>query len=163
MTQFVKFVLAPAGLRGSSLPVSACRAGGIGIVNAELAPDVCIVAREVAFVAAHVRTPFGVKLESLSPALADILLPFAGQRLGWLIVDFESLATQLAAAQEFRRAGVKLLAEVRTPPLATGGLEDALDGYVIKGNEAGGYVGEDNSFILLQKWLGRTRLPGRPC
>jgi hypothetical protein len=57
-----------------------------------------------------------------------------------------------------RRAGVKVLAEVRTPD--AGGVPiDGIDGLLLKGNESGGFVGEDSSFILLQKWLGRTTLP----
>ena len=38
-------------------------------------------------------------------------------------------------------------------------LDAAVDGLLLKGNEAGGFVGEDASFILLQKWRGRTALP----
>ena len=38
-------------------------------------------------------------------------------------------------------------------------MEGIVDALLLKGNEAGGLVGEDSSFILLQKWLGRTELP----
>ena len=34
MADFVKFVLAPAGLRGASLAISGSRAGGVGVLNA---------------------------------------------------------------------------------------------------------------------------------
>ena len=62
------------------------------------------------------------------------------------------------ASADLRQAGVKVLAEVRTPD-AGGAPLDVVDGLLLKGNEAGGFVGEDSSFILLQKWLGRTGLP----
>ena len=34
-----------------------------------------------------------------------------------------------------------------------------VDGLVLKGHEAGGFVGEDSTFVLLQKWIGATSLP----
>ena len=66
----------------------------------------------------------------------------------------DPLSTRLALAEELRQLGNvdgarALLDEV---------LAQA-DGILVKGNEAGGFVGEDASFILMQKWLKRAPLP----
>ena len=42
MADFVKFVLAPTGLRGASLAISGSRAGGVGVVNGELENDFAV-------------------------------------------------------------------------------------------------------------------------
>ncbi len=158
MPDFVKFVLAPAGLRGAALAIAGSRAGGVGIVNAEIEDDFSVVLDELTTLATHARGSFGLKLDRLDAQRADALFPFVSRGLTWLIIDRASLTTSAAAIGSLRRAGVKVLAELldadsgEAPP-------DRIDGLLIKGNEAGGYVGEDSSFILLQKWLGRTELP----
>jgi NAD(P)H-dependent flavin oxidoreductase YrpB (nitropropane dioxygenase family) len=102
--------------------------------------------------------PFGLKLDRLEAGQAEALLPFVALGLGWLILDVESLSACTGDVGELRRAGLKVLAEVRTADTAGTPL-NLLDGLLLKGNEAGGFVGEDSSFILLQKWRGRTGLP----
>jgi len=157
MPDFVKFVLAPAGLRGASLAIAGSRAGGVGVLNAELTDDFASVLRGLASLATHARGRFGLKLDRLEAEQAEALRPFAARGLGWLILDLECVSCADAIG-DLRRAGVKVLAEVRTPD-AGGAPLDLVDGLLLKGNEAGGFVGEDSSFILLQKWLGRTDLP----
>ena len=115
MADFVKFVLAPAGLRGASLATSASRAGGVGVINGELESDFAVVLAELEFLATHARTTFGLKLDALAPDRTNALLPFVGQGLRWLILDLESLTASAVDIDELRRAGVKVLAEVRTP------------------------------------------------
>jgi acyl transferase domain-containing protein/NAD(P)H-dependent flavin oxidoreductase YrpB (nitropropane dioxygenase family)/NADP-dependent 3-hydroxy acid dehydrogenase YdfG len=158
MADFVKFVLAPAGLRAASLAITGSRAGGVGVVNGELQNDFAVILGELELLASFARAPFGLKLDALEGGRADALLPFVARGLHWLILDLESLAASATDIDELRRAGLKILAEVRTSDAGEAPL-GIVDGLLLKGNEAGGYVGEDSSFILLQKWLGRTGLP----
>ena len=58
MADFVKFVLAPLGLRGTSLAISGSRAGGVGVLNAELTNELAAVLPELASLATHARGPF---------------------------------------------------------------------------------------------------------
>jgi acyl transferase domain-containing protein/NAD(P)H-dependent flavin oxidoreductase YrpB (nitropropane dioxygenase family)/NADP-dependent 3-hydroxy acid dehydrogenase YdfG len=158
MPEFVKFVFAPAGLRGASLAIAGSRAGGVGVLNAELEDDFTLVLAELSTLATHARGPFGLRIETLEPARLEALHPFVARGLAWLILDLEALPGCAAEVGALRQSGLKVLAEVRTPEGDPAALELA-DGLLLKGNEAGGYVGEDSSFILLQKWLGRTGLP----
>jgi len=158
MPEFVKFVLAPAGLRGVSLAIAGSRAGGIGIVNGELGEDIPSLLGDLDSLATHARGAWGLKVVRLEAADVESLAPFTGRGLRWLIVDLASLASSAVAIDSLRGVGVKVLAEVRTSD-AGGAPLDRVDGLLLKGNEAGGFVGEDSSFILLQKWLGRTALP----
>ena len=158
MSDFLTFVLAPAGLRGPSLAISGSRAGGVGVLNAELTNDFAPVLQELSVLATHARGDFGLKLDRLGVGQAELLEPFVARGLAWLIVDLGCVSSCAEAIGGLRRAGLKVLAEVCTPGAGDARL-DLVDGLLLKGNEAGGFVGEDSSFILLQKWLGRTELP----
>ena len=159
MADFVKFVLAPAGLRGASLAISGSRAGGVGVVNGELENDFAVVLGELEFLATHARG-------SLRPE-ARCARTGSDRRSA----AFRSARSSLADPRPRVAVGVRRRhrrAAARRPQgpgrgaharRGRGAARDLVDGLLLKGNEAGGFVGEDSSFILLQKWLGRTGLP----
>lgn len=159
MDNFSLFVFTPAGLGDPTLAIAACRAGAVGVYNAELEVDARRTVAALDRLASHVRCPFGVKLDAIDETIAAGLRGLAGHNLGWVIVDVELLAVHREVLDALRRGGVRVLAEVRDalPLAATAAAQ--IDGLLIKGNEAGGFVGEDASFILLQKWLQRGGWP----
>jgi acyl transferase domain-containing protein/NAD(P)H-dependent flavin oxidoreductase YrpB (nitropropane dioxygenase family) len=159
MSGFVTFVLPPAGHRHCALAISACRAGGVGIVNGELETDGVQLAQELGEVAAKVTGVYGIKLDSVDAALDDALRVHARKGLRWVILNAAQVPIAKDLVGALRADGVRVLAEVTTPVWPVEPLEDILDGLWIKGNESGGFVGEEASYILLQKWLKRTRLP----
>lgn len=158
MTRFVTFCVPPAGLRGAPFPIAACRAGSVGVVNGELERDSRVLLRELAAVAGRVATPYAIKLDVLDGTLCAALRGHARRGLAWLILDAVAVPGARQLIDELRSAGVRVLAEVTTPCWPGKPLEGAVDGVLVKGNEAGGFVGEEASFILVQKWLGQTRL-----
>lgn len=159
MTNFTQFVFTPAGLGDPALAIAASRAGAVGIYNAELDTDPKAVVQAFEWLARHARGDYGIKVDAIAEPLAASLRVHANRGLGWLIIDSAVAAEQLALIDELRGAGVKVLAEVRTPQPLGAALKARVDGLLVKGNEAGGFVGEDASFILLQKWLQRSSLP----
>jgi acyl transferase domain-containing protein/NAD(P)H-dependent flavin oxidoreductase YrpB (nitropropane dioxygenase family)/NAD(P)-dependent dehydrogenase (short-subunit alcohol dehydrogenase family) len=158
MFEFTKFVFTPAGYADAALAIAACRAGGVGVLNGELASNSAAVVAALDQLAANARAPYGLKLDALSDGLAAAARAHANQDLKWLIVDAEILSACEALIADVRRAGVRVLAEVKSADWPASALASC-DGLLIKGNESGGFVGEDSSFILLQKWRQRTRLP----
>ena len=158
MPDFVKFVLAPAGFRGAALAISGSRAGGVGVLNGELSVELAPILRELDVLASHARGRFGLKLDRLETGGADALVPFVSRGLGWLILDLDGLSSATAEIAAVRLAGVEVLAEVRTPDAGDAPLDPSMV-CCSRATKAGGFVGEDSSFILLQKWLGRTGLP----
>ena len=159
MTPFTKLVYGPAGLVDISLVVAACRAGGVGVVNAELGLSSEVLIPLLDRLAGFVPQGYGIRLAGVDAPLAAALQRHAGLGLRWVILDAAAVAGQDALIRSLRAAGVKLLVEVIDTRLALAGLENSIDGLILKGNEAGGFVGDDASFILLQKWHGRTSLP----
>jgi len=158
MAGFAKLVYTPAAMADASLAICACRAGGVGILNAELSSDVPALLRALDDLAAHSAAPYGIKLDSINDVLASAVRAAAAKGLRWLIIDAELLDTCRELATELRGIGVRVLAEVTSADWEESDL-GAIDGLMLKGNESGGFVGEDSSFILLQKWRQRTALP----
>ncbi|MFY9509694.1 MAG: beta-ketoacyl synthase, partial [Rubrivivax sp.] len=153
MTDFQQFVFTPAGLGDASLAIAASRAGAVGVYNAELDADAATALRGLAQLARYGRGAWGIKLAALDDAMAAGLRGQAG--LGWLIVDAASAPAWTGLFDGLRSAGTQVLVEVQTPQPLPDALLSHVDGVLVKGNEAGGFVGEDASFILLQKWLQR--------
>ncbi len=52
----------------------------------------------------------------------------------------------------FRRRQIRVLLEAVTIAEARRGAELDIDGLILKGHESGGRVGDDTTFILLQRW-----------
>jgi len=159
MTDFTQFVFTPAGLGDAALAIAASRAGAIGVYNAELDTDSKAVVAALEQLARHARGSYGIKLDAIDEPLAASLRTHAAHGLSWLIVDAALVADKLELIDELRKAGTRVLAEVRTAQPLQAELPEHLDGLLVKGNEAGGFVGEDASFILLQKWLQKTTMP----
>ncbi len=156
---FRTFVFSPAGLADVTLVVAACRAGGVGVLNAELGLDAAAIVPLLDRVAGFVPQGYGVKLAEIDALLAAALQRHAALGLRWLIVEPAVLDQHPGLLADLRAAGVKLLVEVLDATLVGAAPEARCDGLVLKGNESGGFVGDDASFILLQKWHGRTTLP----
>ena len=83
MPEFVKFVLAPAGLRGASLAIAGSRAGGVGVLNAELADDVACVLRELDALADPRARPLRPEDRALSTASGHAMRSARSSRAAW--------------------------------------------------------------------------------
>ncbi|MGH8212132.1 MAG: hypothetical protein ACREPP_02735, partial [Rhodanobacteraceae bacterium] len=159
MTRFVTFVLPPAGYRNCALAIGACRAGGVGIINGELETDGAQLARELDEVSRKSRSAYGIRLDAVDGAVERALRAHARDGLRWVVFDCALVPSIRELVSALRAEGVQVLAEVTGPDWPGEPLYELLDGLWVKGNEAGGFVGEEASFILIQKWLKRTRLP----
>jgi acyl transferase domain-containing protein/NAD(P)H-dependent flavin oxidoreductase YrpB (nitropropane dioxygenase family) len=160
MSVFQKFVFTPAGHEDVSLAIAASRAGGVGILNADYRTDAAYLLASLERISAKVRERYGLKIGI--PLTADLgaqLAAYVHRGLSWLILDAEALAHCEETVSALRRSGIRVLAEIRTSGWSGRDLDGSVDGLLLKGNESGGLVGEDSSFILLQKWLKRTTLP----
>ena len=159
MNDFTQFVFTPAGLGDPTLAIAASRAGAVGVYNAELEADARRTVASLERLAAHAQGPFGVKLDAIDAPVAGVLQGLASRGLGWVIIDADLHAPQRELLDALRLGGVRVLVEVRSAAPLPASTAAQIDGVLVKGNEAGGMVGEDASFILLQKWLQRGDLP----
>ncbi len=159
MSEFTKIVYTPATARDVTLAIAACRAGGVGVVNAELDTDGQAILAQLDVLAAKTSGGFGLKIGALDDALISGIRSHVQKGLRWLILDDVLVPGAKKLIADLRKEGVKVLAEIRTLTWSDKPLEALVDGLMLKGNEAGGFVGESASFIMLQRWLKQTKLP----
>ena len=160
MRDFRFFVFTSAGHGDPSLAIAASRAEGVGVFNAECHTSVKPVAAALDRLAQYARNPYGIKLGRTFPAgLIDRLLAQHSKGLHWVIFDASGAALQADWIQSYRETGGNVLVEISRweDRELTGSLD--IDGWIVKGHEAGGAVGEETTYILLQKALAGTNMP----
>jgi acyl transferase domain-containing protein/NAD(P)H-dependent flavin oxidoreductase YrpB (nitropropane dioxygenase family)/short-subunit dehydrogenase len=136
------------------IAIAAERAGGVGILDVEFARDKDAVARCLESLLSDTRGRIGLRLAPDQIDWCGELLAQLSRRPHWLI---------LAAGQDARppdligalprSAARTLLIEICDAEAARALSGTAIGGLIAKGNEAGGWVGEDSAFVLLQKLL----------
>lgn len=149
-------VLAPGIDGGEALAIAAGRRGALGVWDATGADweGARVVAR---FERLGVRS-FGVRLSARQ--VDSAWLETAGDNLSVIVLAGVWTADALTAAvARFREANRRVVREVISTAEAEAAIEAGVDGLIAVGNEAGGRVGDDSSFILLQALLARTDLP----
>ncbi|MBK1615035.1 beta-ketoacyl synthase, partial [Rubrivivax gelatinosus] len=159
MSLFQTFVFTPAGHDGVALAIAACRAGAVGVVNHEIDAEPARWTQALATVAAATDGGHALKLPALADGDAERLVAARAAGLAWLLIDAAAVPAARETLAALRAAGLRVMAELTTPAWPGEALDAEVDALLLKGNEAGGFVGEDASFILLQKWRGRTALP----
>lgn len=154
---FVKFVITPAGHAATTLALAGARAGAVGVVDAEFDLDAGTTRRRLGTLPPEKAGSLGLRLGPADDALWTLLA--ARPDIGWLIVGPAQLQAHGAALAACRAAGTRVVLEVTETRALAPEVEAAVDGLMLKGNEAGGFVGDAASFILLQWWLQRSPLP----
>ncbi|WP_246051540.1 type I polyketide synthase [Panacagrimonas perspica] len=155
-TVFDVLGVVPADLSHPGLAVAVSRAGGIGILDLQFAGDETLAAANFERLLATTESRVGLRFTAGSLPLARRLLASAGNRHLTLVLagpaeSYAELRAQVASAVPHDVLGEILRAD--DAAIA----ESACDGLIARGNEAGGWVGDDSSFILLQKLRGKLR------
>ncbi len=143
------FVLTPPGSPDPSLAIAAVRAGARGTLDLEYA---CAesVGPAVERLARLGRGPFGVKLGLDAQAVLHAV--FSAARPSWVVLSGGAEPGHPAVVRQTQEAGAEVLAEVVSRSEIETAVGWGVDGLVLKGHEAGGRVGADTSFILIQVW-----------
>ncbi len=157
-------ILSPADAAHPGLAVAAARAGGVGVLDFEFARDTAQLRHNFTqLLAATVRqsagASIGLRLSAGDLGCVRELMASAGERALTLVLHGD--ASRMASLARTLRQDAprhRLLAEITHPGMVEG-LTDVVDGLIAKGHEAGAWVGEDTSYILAQKLIGKTTLP----
>ncbi len=153
--------ITPSNRVDSTIAVAACRAGQTGVLDLGYKQYETSILSTIGKLAQHAgkNGSWGVRWDTLdhesrSPAFlanlltepVEILILAATQRIGHLL-------------QEFRPFGRNVLLEVCSLEAARAAQDAGYDGVIAKGNEAGGYVGRETSFILCQHLRNELSIP----
>lgn len=149
------------GLNPGSLPprlaLALARNGATGVLDLVHVADAALSTAHFHELARQTDARIGLRLGPSQLAQAVSLLSAATDRSFIVILAADEPAVQQQMATTLREAngGLSLWAEI-TSAEAAATFSDSVDGLIALGHEAGGWVGEDTSFILLQKLQGRT-------
>ena len=146
--------LTPAGLLDPSIAIAAGRAGGIGILNLDLTSDVAQARRAIARLVKYGGEHVGIRVDCSDLRVVEQLLAQLPEVVKLVILtsstpdDLTPLISMLHQQQRQVWLEVNEVRQVRQD----------VDGLIAKGNEAGGWIGEDTTSILLQRLLSQYNL-----
>jgi hypothetical protein len=150
----------------NSIALGACRAGALGVLDFEFVRDYDSIWRAIQLLNGAVRTPFGIKIDGDSPDCARIVARIVARVVEDVPDNLKTVILTSVRPSELQE-NVRLLQGKRiTTLLEVTGIEQAqsgaaigVDGLVAKGNEAGGRVADETTFVLLQRLQGKVGLP----
>ncbi|HEU4657867.1 MAG TPA: nitronate monooxygenase, partial [Capillimicrobium sp.] len=151
-------VLSPAGRPDARLPIAASRAGAIGVLDLQFARERSVVLQALRDLAERGRGRFGVHVPAdeellrlaldASPRPPDVVI--LGGRPG------RDVAAPIALA---RGRGARTLAIATSLDEALAAEAAGADAIVGKGHEAAGWIGEESTFVLLQRLRDAVSVP----
>ncbi|HEY63310.1 MAG TPA: SDR family NAD(P)-dependent oxidoreductase [Caldilineae bacterium] len=147
------------GFLEPSPAIAACRAGEWGILNLEYVEDDESALQAAATLAHYARGKYGLTLSCHQEALLSRLLGESPARPDMILLTGHDTHLLRQAIEAIHQKGLRVLLEVTDLEHARLGEELGVEGIVAKGYEAGGLVGRETAFVLLQHLLNHISLP----
>ncbi|GIJ25223.1 hypothetical protein Vqi01_03850 [Micromonospora qiuiae] len=150
-------VFSPPGFTDPAPAIAASRAGAIGVLNLEFTDDLDAARAGARLLAGQARGRWGVLVDHAG-RFVEPLLTMPAQRPDVVVLP-AGVPELPAVVAQVRAAGSAVF--VVATDLADAQRADDIeaDAVIVKGNEAGGWVGEETSFVLVQQCLAALRLP----
>ena len=158
-TALAFIVLTPAGTPDARLAIAASRAGATGVLNLEFTKDRPKALRALSTLEAHAGGSFGVMVDASSPGLLKAVLEASPRGFGTVILTNPAEVPLGPAVAAARKSGKQTLVVATSLLQALEACAQPIDGLIAKGNEAGGWVGEETAFVLLQRLLPVVPVP----
>jgi len=157
--EFQFIVVTPPAQSDPATAIAASRAGAIGILDCQFISDEQITREALRRLAAFGRNKRGVKIDGFDEDWAARVISWTPAELS--VVVFTGCTPGFLEQQIrlFHKRDVTVLLECTTHDQARTGERLGVDGLIAKGNEAAGSIGEETTFVLLQRTAGSTSLP----
>ena len=159
MGNFRIIALTPLGLADPSIAIAASRAGGLGVLDLEYIRDQKVARFAISKLARYARNDCGIKLDSSAEDFFIRITSGLPQPIKVVILTAGELNRLPQQIQILRQLNLTILLQATNLEEARLGEELGVDGLIAKGHEAGGWVGEETTFVLLQHLLGSVSLP----
>ncbi|HEV3436538.1 MAG TPA: nitronate monooxygenase, partial [Gemmata sp.] len=143
-------VLTPPGEIEPSLAIAANRTGALGVLDLEFTQDPTQVASVIDRLSRFTSNRFGLLIRPNALQLDHFLSGLA--KPSFIILVGGDCPALAECVRKLRAASIEVLLEAISIAEAVQGIELGVDGLILKGHEAGGRIGADTSFVLLQKW-----------
>jgi acyl transferase domain-containing protein/NAD(P)H-dependent flavin oxidoreductase YrpB (nitropropane dioxygenase family)/NAD(P)-dependent dehydrogenase (short-subunit alcohol dehydrogenase family) len=157
-SEFGFIALTPAGKPDPSLAIAGSRAGALGVLNLEFCFDQTSALDSLGRLLTYGRGRLGVLVDG---GAIETLTPLLDKTSGLdsILVTSSALEQLGDVIGLIHRHQLKAYLVVSSAEAALAGQAAGVDALVAKGNEAGGWVGDETSFVLLQRLVSLTNLP----
>lgn len=156
---FKLIVSTPSAQLDPALAIAASRTGALGLLDLTFALDTSSALQAVATLNRFAGGPYGVRLSLHQGDLLEALLVAPTAHFQFVVLSGRDPQALVALALLARRQQRHILLEVTSADQLPVALDLGLDGVIAKGNESGGFVGEETAFVLMQACLQHTTLP----
>lgn len=159
MDKFQIITLTPSGFPNAAIAIAGCRAGGLGVLDLEYCPHPQAANEALRSLASNTRSTFGVKFSGDEVEFIEEITANPPENLGVVIIGrtYPDHSKRLLQTLSFR--GFKVWLECTSLAEARLGEEAGVAGVIAKGHEAGGWVAQETTFILLQQCLQSLSIP----
>ncbi len=163
-TEFRLMVMTPRCFGDPALAIAGSRAGALGILDLGALGDPETATKALADLVRLGGPDIGVRIEVNGDTDALVELVSGLPAGSGVVVVAPALGGEFGDALQgvvssLRKEGHVVLAEVSSLEEASRAVASEVDGLIAKGNEAGGRVEEETTFVLLQRLLERIGLP----
>ncbi len=159
MRSFRLIALTPPCLPDPSIAIAASRAGEIGIVDLEYLKNEQEGLEAISKLTRYVKKNCGIRLYGEDDLLTTTIISKLPEQIDVAILTSDTPEVLRKQVQLLKERSITVLLQVTSLDQARLGNAAGVDGLIAKGNEAGGLVGEETSFILLQQLLKNISLP----
>lgn len=159
MRPFEVIAVTLAGHPDPAIAIAASRAGGIGVLDVEYTWDEKLVWGRLERLTRFVHQPFGIKVDGFGLHRLTQRSSAVPDRLQTLILACESPGEWVSDIRTLQQKGLRVLLESTSLHQARSAEEIGMDGVIAKGNEAGGHVSSETTFILVQRFMESLSIP----
>src|SRR5262245_9282682 len=146
------------GYPDPSIAIAASRAGALGVLDLEYTRDIDAARAAVARLARWGRGARGVKIDLDNEGFI-VLLPELPAEIETVIIARPSITDLPKQVRMLQQSGRCVLVEATDVATAAAAADAGAAGIILKGNEAGGRVGEETAFVLSQRCLAQLTVP----
>jgi len=158
MAGFRIIALTPHGLFDPSIAIAASRAGELGVLNLDAAGDPGRAGKAIGQLARFSRGDCGIRLGLGALSSFDAIVGGLPDVVKTVILT-PAAADLEPRVRALSTRGVTVLVEVTSVDEAREAAAAGAHALIAKGHEAGGWVGEETAFVLLQHLLREEALP----
>ncbi len=159
MRSFQFIALTPCGVYDPAIAIAGARADALGVFNCEHLSSSAKIKDAIATLVRYASHTVGLRISVSQQSLLKTLIADLPDQIGTLIFSVsKGMAIEIPLDQ--LPPHVNVLWEVTSQQDAQRVMETKrVDGLIAKGHEAGGWVGNETTYILLQRLLNQFSLP----
>jgi NAD(P)H-dependent flavin oxidoreductase YrpB (nitropropane dioxygenase family) len=159
MKNFRILACTPPAAVDPAIAIAACRTGELGVLDLQFCSDFQPAHAAIEKLSHFSRGPCGIKLEGRSPEFIERMTGRLPDPVQVAVLTSPDPVLLREIVSRLHASNLQVLIEAKTLGEAVVAQDADADGVIAKGNESGGFVGHETTFVLLQRLLQQISLP----